>query len=418
VSVAIFSRRARLAVILVSVASFAAALVFAVLGGSGAPERSSGADAYSVSAIGHSALVALLRRLDVPVLVSRSASSARAGRSGVLVLAEPSVGSAPAEQRAAADLLRHRFGPTVLVLPKRSGLPDPDHPGWVGWTLPVSLEQAQALLDLAGAGGRVVRGVAPGAWQVSEDLGAASPAVAAPQLVVGGRWRPLVSSPDGDLVAEADNDYGVPVVVVADADLIANHGLVAGDNAALVVSLLDALRGDRGAVVIDETLHGYQAPSSLWQELFTFPLVLGTLQALLIAGLLAWRAAIRFGAPEPVPAALEPGKAFLVENTAELLYYGGHSAASLERYFEDSLREVGRVLRAPPALRGEPLQTWLAEAGRRRSVATDPHALQRSVVVATTGRSSAQGRRLLHVARRIHRWRQEMMNGPGLRSGR
>ena len=85
---AVFSPKVVIWLITVGLLSFAGAIYFVIYGDEGIA-RTSGANSFSYSAIGHRAFVETLRRMDVPVLVSRDDSAAKAGRSALLVVAEP-----------------------------------------------------------------------------------------------------------------------------------------------------------------------------------------------------------------------------------------------------------------------------------------------------------------------------------------
>ncbi len=119
-----FSRRAVRWLIVVGAVSFAAAAVLTVTGDR---VRSTAANAFSVSAIGHRAFVETLLALDVPVVVSRYHSVGKAGPGTVLVVAEPTTRSV-----ATTDFDGLLEAPNLLyVLPKRRGTPSKDRPEWL-----------------------------------------------------------------------------------------------------------------------------------------------------------------------------------------------------------------------------------------------------------------------------------------------
>src|SRR4030095_12375331 len=143
------------------------------------------------------------------------------------------------------------------------------------------------------------------------------------------------------------------VLVLADPDVISNHGLARDGNAALAVGLIKRLRGPNGTVVFDETIHGYtgsaENPSSL---LFRFPFVIATVQGLIAVALLLWATLARFGAPQSVPPPLTAGRAGLLQNMAKLIEFTGHRQVMVRRYVEETLRHVARQLHAPRPLTG------------------------------------------------------------------
>ena len=118
--------------------------------------------------------------------------------------------------------------------------------------------------------------------------------------------------------------------VLSDPDVINNVGMSHPENARLAIALIDKLRAG-GAVVIDETVHGHAQTPSLTRVLFSFPLVLATIQVLFCALIAMWAAMVRFGPKKVAPPPIAPGKDFLIRNTAALLRYGGHHVAGAAR---------------------------------------------------------------------------------------
>ncbi len=364
---------------------------------------STAADAFSRSSLGHHAVGELWRRLGYRVLVSRHRTASKLSEGTVLVIAEPHVG----DDRASAEKLSAMLAAssrTLLVLPKRAGAPDPLRPRWISSQFVVPREAVANVLNAAGIEGEVVRPAAGiSAWRGDYP----SPALDEPQLVRSAALKPLLSTGDGMLLGALERDRKV-VIVLADPDVIATHGLGRGDNAVLVARLLERIAGsEERAVVVDETLHGHEQEPSLVRELLRWPLVLATLQAGFALLLLAWAALIRFGRPYRDAPALGPGKAFLVENTAGLLRHGGHGGPALAAYWRSSKEHVARVLRASGA-GGDTLDAWLARhaAARGRTKALD--ALERRVA-ALAGRR--RGDELARAALAIHDFREEMTHG-------
>ena len=162
--------------------------------------------------------------------------------------------------------------------------------------------------------------------------------------------------------------------------------------------------------MVDETLHGHGRVPSVWRELFAFPFLPAVAQAALTFGVLVWSGLGRFGSPLSADLALAPGKGVLIENTAFLLRSAGHSAFTLGRYYEAALAEVGRALHAPPTVKVRDLQAWLSAAGRRRGVRVELSALEAQVARVSDQQLGPAA--VLRAARRIHRWKEEMLRGP------
>ena len=162
---------------------------------------------------------------------------------------------------------------------------------------------------------------------------------------------------------------------------------------------------------MDETLHdhGLGRPESFWKQLFAFPLALTLAQV--IAGILVfvWAGAGRFGAPVPLPPPIEPGKRVLIDNTAELLRFGGHTHHILSRYYRATVTEVARRLHAPPAMGSAELREWLERVGKARGLSVGLRAIEADL--AELGRyHRGREHQLVAVATRIHRWRRGMLH--------
>jgi hypothetical protein len=365
---------------------------------------SAGADGYSQSAIGHHALIGLLRQLGIPVVVSRGHSGEKA-KHGLLLVAEPRIGNDAAAASKLETLIRSAPR-TLLVLPKWYGFAKPGA-AWIERAAAVPTDEVERVLGTVVGDGEVERGAVDG-WRTEEGLGV--PALANAQTIGSETsLEALVEDGRGMLVGTRDLVDG-QVWVLADPDVLNNAGLGRADNARFIVSLIDRLR-EGGPVIVDETIHGYQQSTSLARLLFKFPLVLATTQMMLCVLVAMWAALVRFGprrAPRPP---LAPGKEYLIRNTATLLQFGGHHAEALQRYFAATVQQVRHALNAPPGLSHTALVEWLE---RIRVV--------RAGTVALPGLEAAVQRRdtppqgVLELANTIHRWRMEMMNERGNRT--
>ncbi len=436
---------------------------------------SAGPDGYSRSYVGHAAFIALLRELDIPVVVSRSPPETRPLGSAVLVIAEPRPWEGDAAARRLRDLLRAGARAVLLVLPKWEEAPDPARPTWVRGVAPFHPEDVAMVLAEAGIDGREVVRLAEGAAPAGEralpaeapeppdppkkpptfDLGPyrSAPVLAHPRLlrVGAGSARPIIAASEGALLVEVvgprrtgggdprrretgARGIGAPphrsplpagerekgtgtILVLADPDLISTHGLRKGENAALAVEIIERLRGPDGVVVIDETVHGHEVEASIWRELFDFPLVLAVVQAAFAAGALLFAGLRRFGSPLPPPPAMAAGKEGLIQNTADLQRFAGHSAHALKRYLASALREVGEALHAPAGLGEVERREWLDRVAEARGLEVRlPDLVSGAGGAKAAGPSAGagaplSGHAIVGVARRIHRWRREMLHG-------
>lgn len=405
-----FSPRTVLWLIAVGSLSFAAAAYVTIYGDFDAG-RSVSADSFSYSAIGHRAFLETLQRLEVPVIVSRNATRAKAGPSSLLVVAEPPrPGTGPeigpgTEDDSLAELLTAET--LLLVLPKWRGRRDGRKPRWIDRASMIPRSYVGEVLRSALPAGRVLRPATPPAWKPG-PLGL-TPTLDGPQLIEAAQLTPILSAEQGVLVGELLRG-GQRIWILSDPDVLSNHGLGRGDNAALAVALIEALRPQGGTVIFDETIHGFRQEPNLWRALFEQPFVVATLHAVVAVLALLWTSAGRFGSPLPAEPALKAGKATLLDNTASLLQYGGHGPEILRRYRDATFREVTQRLRAPRNLDQEALVDWVDRVGEARGVRRRFRDLRREVDLAAAT-AGPRGPNLLRAATGLYRWKQEIIHG-------
>lgn len=397
-----FRRRVVRWLVLVIGVSFLSALFWGLMGDEVRDVTSARPDSFSRSALGHHALVGLLRELGLSVSVSRFDSAAKAGDGALLVVAEPD----PYE--AGFEGMLRRAERVLLVLPKWEGTTSETEAGYVRFVELVPRARIAAVLDALEPGASVTRPASlSGRWSTGGLDGAAT--LISPQLVLSPEIEPLVWCDEGILFGQ----LGPNRFVLSDPDLLNNHGLVRDENAVFAVGMLERARGGRESIVLDETLHGYLREPSLVRSLFEFPLVLATLQSLLAVGVLLWAGMARFGAPRPVAATLGAGKEFLIENIASLLRFGGQSSHVLRRYLKTAQAAVHRRLHVPAGASAEEAREWLDRHAEVRGIEGRLGRLEREVARAV---GSRHVERVLVAARRIHRWKEEMIHGPRERS--
>lgn len=380
--------------------SFVTGLLFAMLGTDTKEARSRRTDTFSRSAVGHRALVDLLRAAKVPVTVSRARTAQKADSRTVLLLIEP---QRDADDPTADDmpkLVRDSGADDVIVvLPKWEPFGYHDTPGWIRSVDPVPHERVR---DVLKATHLPEASVEDGDGQFTDaPFDAPRPTLDYPQVLSG--VEPIVGDGIGTLVGQTQA-YGKRVWIISDPDVLNNAGLFQGENAQFMLALLAHIVGNR-AVVIDETLHGFTIVEGVWPRLFEFPLVLTTLQVGLVLMLLLWAGMRRFGPPVADVAALGRGRAALISNTARLLWYGGHSAAVLDQFWHATLRAVRQGVHAPAHLEGPALWQWLDRVAKARGIQQSSAELAEDVAAIT----DEDGARILQNARRIARWHALML---------
>jgi hypothetical protein len=414
-------RVAAWAVVLAAV-SLSLAVLLAVFGQDLAGRPDPGPHTFSRSALGHRALAELLRGAGVGVVSRRSPVEGAPGPRHPLVLAEPFTAGASAGARLRALRLEAaaRGAPLVLVLPKWIGAPDRRHPGWIAAaalrplgevrrvpaalgvaglaTVPVVREQGGAVSEcFARFGGRLE------AFDL--DLRPAQLLEAVPGM------DPIVVCGDGVLVARVP---AAPMIfLVSDPDLLNNQGLGRAGHAALVHGLL--ARGLRAhGVIFDETVHGLHRRGGLLAEAFRFPLVFAVLQSFVLAVVVVWSGAGRFGKPLPPPAGTAAGTEVLIDNTAQLLSQGRHAGASLARYYRQTLRAVAAAYFLPPDLPERETVERLQRIAEARGLRMQLRGFARRVEqVAAAG--PAAGDRAVRLAHILYHWRLDMTEENGHR---
>ena len=381
-----------------------AAIYFGAFGDARPGSDAVGPSTFSRSAVGHAGIAETLRRLGIEVAKSRSDSVGKLRPGGVLVIAEPNVSLQPQQLRS---LLAART--VLLVLPKRVGRRDRNRPAWVDQVVLLPETAAAAVLTLGGIKAEVVR--APTASWSRNEIGP-TPAIPAPmQLIKSSELRPVVAADNGMLVGELRTNTR-RLWVLADPDLLQNHGIGEPGNAGFALALINGLRGRNGTVVFDETVHGYEEQTGApWLLLFEFPFVLATLQGVIAVGLLLWGTMGRFGAPLPPPPALQSGKHGLIQNTAKLFEFAGYQVVMVQRYVHAIVRDVARQLHEPAGLSGAAAVAWLDRVGQARGVhVTCAGLLQRADDL---DRRRDAGT-LASLARDTYRWKREIVDGvPG-----
>ncbi|MHC4223501.1 MAG: hypothetical protein ACYSUN_05895, partial [Planctomycetota bacterium] len=240
-----FGRRTTIALVSVVGLSFVSALVLGVFGPELRRTESADANTLSRSAIGHGALIEILLELDVPTVVSRFNSGGKAGRGALLVVAEPLVILRHYETELLQNMIRQAKR-VLIVLPKWVG--EAGEGGWIRRVREHDYAEVDAVLDVLGIGGQVVRTT----WDVSkqwyrEEVGV-DPRIEFPQLVRSVDLEPIVSTGEGTLLGRADTRFGT-IHLLSDPDVLSNQGLYLEGNAEFTLRMIDMLRREDGAVV-------------------------------------------------------------------------------------------------------------------------------------------------------------------------
>lgn len=334
------------------IVAFAAFVLLLAFGGSLSSGRDGRPHALSNSAVGFSGLARLLdSRGDTRFI--RHASGPQT-EDLVVVAVEAST-----DPRQLSELLQRRSSrATLLILPKWRTLPDPARPGWVRYTgagTPNPLALRGIRTGLSPRSAYTGRARAEG---FLEGLSPAVPLYA--QAIEGKGLRPLVTAPDGRmLVARWGN---APHYIVADPDLLNNHGIADAERARAAVRLVEELNttGAR-AVHFDLTINGFGSAGghNLLRLLFEPPFLVMTLALIAAAFLAGYHGLNRFGPARPEERAIVFGKAGLVENSAGLIRLAKREMRLGGAYVDVVRQEAARITAAPRSLQGNALDRYL-----------------------------------------------------------
>jgi uncharacterized protein DUF4350 len=406
-----FLERAHKVVLAVGAASLLFGLIWAVAVDEGDFITSCGPNGYSRSSIGFRAFGELLEKNGVEVVHSRFRSADRTRPDDLLVVAAPDPETTHDAKDDALNRALAKAQRLLLVLPKWGpGKGVDTSEAEVAHVVPVEPEKVGKIAALVAPGAELVRVAAP---TFALNAFGATPELEHAQLLRDASITPLLSGDDGLLIGSVRVD-GRQQMVLSDPDVVSNWNLAQGENAALALALVDALRGEGGRVVFDETPHGFERAPSIWRELGRAPLKQGSAHLLLLALAALAAGIVRFGRPRPLRAGWREGKQALLDNTAELMELVGHAPSAVARYFDATIERLAEALHLPAALDRGGRTQWLESRlapDQRRELAE----LARAVAPAEGGAAAVSRRSqrtaLRELAARIHRFREEVLHG-------
>lgn len=381
--------------IVAGLVSFAAFAMLLAWGGQAGGRSGGRGTALSVAAIGFKGIVDLTDGYHNTGLIR---DSAELGTPDLVVFAlEPQMERADVER-----LFNQRFeAPTVLILPKWDVTRDPDRRGWVRSLGPVLGGAGERLLgegvDVEILSPRESRGRSRG-YGILAGISAPLPAPA--QTIEGDGLEPLLTTPDGDMLVARYGDQ--PLYIVADPDLLNNHGIADRERARAAVQMLAAMQPDDGVgIFFDLTANGYGGGRSLLKSMLESPFLAMTLALIAAAFLAGLHGAVRFGPARPPGRAIPFGKAALVENSAGLVRLAHREVRLGGGYAEVVRDDAARAGAAPPNLHDEALEAYLDRFTRPG----EPPFSQ----LANTLRSARDRHELMSAARALFRWKKDLI---------
>lgn len=312
---------------------------------------------------------------------------------GILILT-PNIGTKSEEIRQAMGA---HDGPILVILPKWVAVPIKDRPNREQRLSTVSPERLVAMLAQTVT-------IAPHSEKAGTRLRYSSALTGSPfridgeiQAVESDKLVPLIVAPDGASVLSQVGASGT--YILADPDLLNNHGLAHRQNARAALALLATLNPDTPGTVIFDTMLPYGSGGRNLLQLAFEPPFAGVSIALLIAALLAVIATLaRFGPVRREARAVPFGKAALIDNIVSLARRARRTREGGSAY-ADAIRDwAARRLALPRTLQGEALDAQLDAIPTTTSYA----AATERVCSATTETE------LLHAAQALDDWRKEV----------
>lgn len=387
---------------------------------------------HSHSAIGQSALFAYLNRTGIrSTRIDDGEIWSWNQQKPLLVVAEPDQGmlensifySEQPDRPESQDLSTQ---PILFILPKRRAANSLSHETWVATSTLLDSNDVKKRMQWPGskAVGLEIDRIRRTTGTV-RDAGAlqnifnVDPDVEDPQWMESSVLEPLVSSRDGMMVGVHKNASRM-VIVVSDPDIFANHGIGAGDNAELARSIFAFARKPGQHVAFLETVHGYtSSPPILWRLLHE-PFDIFVLHGLFVVLLLLWSGLRRFGDPDQVGPEPARGRAYLLNESADLLTSIAAPRRALDQYLHDTIADVSSRLRAKTG--GAMDDGRLLDLAETASAVTPTRATL-TKAVATLNEINNPDRRDLEVkitstAASIHRWRLGILHAHGKQGNR
>ena len=411
--------------------------------------QSWGGDSYSRSALGHRALLELLKESEWRTSVSRYHSAHQDDAATIVSLApreiadhvfsdsqyeeESSKDEGRLKNKSLGMLFNRRLSEEqrlILALPKRKAVtPTSDREGtakrWIKDHTMVSLNHATRVLKRAvyvasslqeeenRGDFRVDRPQQLTGCQEMTRSGARRPIeikLTNPQVIVGSGIRALVACDEGVLIGSFDEPKSASILLISDSDLVANFNL--SRHAETLLDHFERFAPRERLLLIDETAHGHRRSFSISEALFTYPLYPFTLQVILVISCLIYFAMSRLTPPKPKVYHRAKGKRALIEGIAVLLQSRGYSASACRRYVEHSTAQVARELKLSTALNERELIKQLDQIAAQRKLS---HKLRISHIY--TQLTHAEGlqkfraeRARLGVAMLAYRWKKEMIS--------
>jgi hypothetical protein len=393
------SPRVAVGLVLVSAFSLIAYLVLSAYAPDLRSDTSGGANALSKSAIGFAGLRVLLENGGVPATLGRTPPPP--DTFGLVILA-PEIDT-PQKDLAALS----QPGARLIVLPKWSAANQPLHSGWVMKIGPWNASELAQLMTPLVTHAKVRQSgkTAPvRLMPLYPRFGSIAPrtpvAIDSVQTISGDNLDPDIVDGKGNAVLAQIK--GTQTYILADPDLMNDHGLADVATARFAYDLVQLLRvGDR-PVSFDVTLNGFGQSPSLLRTVFSPPFLGATLCAILAAAFIAFHAFRRFGGAVRPDRVFAFGKRALADNTAAVIRMMRREPAMAPRYAQAMLNLVAAHIGLPREKMTEP--GWLHTLEKRSAL---PYRFEELNAEAAQVRDTGG---LIKVAAKLYKWRRGILN--------
>lgn len=181
----------------------------------------------------------------------------------------------------------------------------------------------------------------------------------AAQVIDGAGCSPVIGRSNAVLLAACGISFEGKerrVLILSDPDLLNNHGLRLGDNAAIAKDFLAQFASDRNIIIDYSRDNWMREPRDTkrrersWADLrrfFSPPFTILWLGAALLLGLFVWRAALRYGPVKAESTNLGAGKLLAIHARARLMRLSDQDGAMIKEYAKARLAATTVALLGP-----------------------------------------------------------------------
>jgi hypothetical protein len=394
-----FNGRVMLAIIAAGILSFVGFLFMSAYAPELKRDSSGRSHALSQSAIGYSGLVRLRQALGHKPSLIRAEEGLKTER---LVVVTPELSTLAKDL---GKLVKDRASqPTLIILPKRRTQPERFHSGWVRGRTIVRADRVEDIIAEVTKVELTRTLVTEPTLTFAEDW---LPEVSfgkgtVVQTMNGDDIIPYISDGNGNILLGAlagEDDEDRPIFILSDPDVMNNLGLGNPKMAWTANKILDQLAdGKDEEVEFDISLNGFGTSRTLLKLIFEPPFLALSL-CLFVASLMALLFGLmRFGPPLRDKRAVAPGKAALVDNTADLLKQAGLELDVTERYANLTRDAAAHDLGLPQGMSAEEVTQRLDRVTR---AGTPFSALRQRLIFAENLDD------MLAAARALYHWRKD-----------